>query len=685
MDEIRALQRELAVAQEEKEVFLLSERNIIDILIKLQALQKVELIFTSNAKAVLTPGQLQKEILEHVQSHAGRVSLHELHISINVGMSYIEKYAKEIVNNQSQTNNVHLVGDELISDNYLDTIMAHVRDGVVQDTGFVGWKHPLSCSKSASSPALDEHLVAASLADLIASHAVEGHLRGREFVPTAFVESQRQTIYDFFIANNYLPHALAAQLQVASRPYDFLKKRFPDCIDLDDVVVSGALLLHLEGVVEGLHHDRNSTWLDVRSELPSSAMDAKNAAKLLTKALDRVKAQTKVSPVTSVVQIGGVFAVNAAVLTQTMDKFQDVAKMRASHAAYGALEVGSSDSKANKTKPSTGKASGTKGKAVPHRTICLTHDEQVELIMSWFDHCEGEDEFVAALLESLHDSVEGCFATAAAKAETTIHRGDSYIRRELTERFEAGFHDRVGHLVVFQKAINKLTIKLAMATDGSEGLAVIERAIVRSTGLDLSAWVLQYVNEHHQLELEGVPTILDPHSPQPTMTILSPSHERILKKRVTYASTVVELWRVAQGTSLADLMQHISQVASAMGIPSKKLDRKKEKAIVAAFKQRLGRSLEECVQDVESDFNVILGIVCSLVFFRVTSMALPLPLSASDIQAVYPVLRHAFESSGVAADTIQLVDDMHRAATELQLLQENQVLVRRAMDVLVTA
>ncbi|RHZ22991.1 hypothetical protein DYB37_002996 [Aphanomyces astaci] len=679
MNEIHALQRELAAAQETKEAIRLSERNIIDLLFKLQALNMVELIFTTNAKAVLTPAQLRKEILDQVQSHSGRVSLHELYTSTNVDMGYIEKYAREIVDQPNPTDKVHWVGNDLISDAYLDTIMTSVHN-TLQDTGSARCctlQNTRRLNSSvfamsqilASSSDVDGRFVADCLSDLIASNAVRGHLRGREFVPTAFLDTQRAAVDAFFTSNNYLPHAMTTQLQVTGRPVDFVKKQFPDCVDLEDVVVSGALLLHVEGAVEGLLHD--PTWLDVRSELPS-AIDAQNATLLLAKALERVNAP-------SVVQIGGLFAVHAAMMSQAMEKFQDVAKSRASQAAYVALESGGSEAKTSTAKSTSGQQAKKQNKTT-RGTICPAHDEQRDLVMAWFDHCVDEDEFVAALLESLHDAIESCFATALTKAEATIYRGDSYQRRELTELFEAGFDDKLGHLVVSQKALHKLAIKATSASDTTTGLDVIERSVLRSSGVQLCAWVLQYVNEHHQVELDDVGSILD--ASQPVMTGLTPSQENVLKKRVTFAPTVMRMWQLADGgSSLPDFIQHLTQVSTALGIPSRKFDRKKEKAIVAAFKHRL--LLDGSLTDDESDFNGVLRVVCSLVFYAATSLALPLAaLTASEIQTVYPVLRHSFLASAVAADTIALTDDLHTAATELQLLAENPDLLSRALVLL---
>ena len=95
----------------------------------------------------------------------------------------------------------------------------------------------------------DEAVANEALIELIQMKVLMGTLRGREYVPYVFMTAQKESMYSFFQQNGYLEHARAKELQVA-RPFDFLKKRFPDSVPLQESVVSRALQLQVEGAVE---------------------------------------------------------------------------------------------------------------------------------------------------------------------------------------------------------------------------------------------------------------------------------------------------------------------------------------------------------------------------------------------------------------------------------------------------
>eukprot|EP00965_Chrysotila_dentata_P002601 84968-Pleurochrysis_carterae.AAC.2 len=62
MDELLALQAELAKVQEAPSVNKLSEPNVIELVRKLVDLGLVDVLFTTNGKEYLTPKQLQNEV-----------------------------------------------------------------------------------------------------------------------------------------------------------------------------------------------------------------------------------------------------------------------------------------------------------------------------------------------------------------------------------------------------------------------------------------------------------------------------------------------------------------------------------------------------------------------------------------------------------------------------------------------
>ncbi|CAK4522067.1 unnamed protein product [Aphanomyces euteiches] len=712
MDEIRALQRELAMVQEAKGSIRLSDRNLIDLLVKMQGLNKVELIFTTNAKTVLTPAHVIKEIHDELVAHMGRVSLQDIYTSVNVDMSYVEQYAKQVVEESASAADAHdrilLVDDELIAEWYLNSIMEDVNEilqehgqislgELAQQYGFaVGFMtnvvdkrlqtilkaqlkgnilytealvarqqaqirgtlsaitRPTYLAEVVALTGLEERLVYDTVVELISTQQLCGTLRGREYVPTIFLDVQRESMYSFFQTNGYATHVLAAQLQITGRPSEFIKKRFQDCITLEDVVVSATLFLQLEGAIDGLKHD--ATWLDARSVLPS-AIDDKNTSQLVSLAIQQTSTTV---PGTSAVQLGGVFVVSSTFLSRCLDKFQEHAAESVSEAALSLMHAKAATA-ADPSKSAKKKAKSKTSKSSDG--ICPSKDEQSQLIMTWFDHCEDQDDFVANLVQSMAAKVQAVYDAALAKALASIHRGDSFSRRE---KFEDLFDELHCHLLVFQKGLVKLSI---LAKDQPDAVRSIEQSLLSSLAVEMSSLVLMFVNESLELNLDGFPKLFESTNANASnFTRLLTKHRTILEKKVPYAATLIKLWTLAQAQStLSEFMTFIPTIADALSMPLRKFDRKKEKALVSAHKQQLMLQLES-----EDDLNHVLSITFALLFQTTTSLAIRLPQDAS-IQAAYPALRAAISLPPQAAE---FVHELLDAAAEKPLQKRPELVVR---------
>ena len=86
MDEILALQAELASLQEAQSVTKLSEPNVIDLVRKLQELGLVEVLYSTNGKEYITPKQLQNEVEDEIMAAGGRINMTELPPILNVDL-----------------------------------------------------------------------------------------------------------------------------------------------------------------------------------------------------------------------------------------------------------------------------------------------------------------------------------------------------------------------------------------------------------------------------------------------------------------------------------------------------------------------------------------------------------------------------------------------------------------------
>ena len=64
MDELLALQAELAAVQRAPSTFKLSEPNVVEVVQKLVDLGLLDVLFTTNGKEYLTPKQLRHEVVD---------------------------------------------------------------------------------------------------------------------------------------------------------------------------------------------------------------------------------------------------------------------------------------------------------------------------------------------------------------------------------------------------------------------------------------------------------------------------------------------------------------------------------------------------------------------------------------------------------------------------------------------
>jgi hypothetical protein len=71
MDEIEQLQRQLKQLQSQTAAYKLSDRNCVELIMKLIKMGKIQLIFTMNGKEYLTLDQLEREIEDEILAHQG--------------------------------------------------------------------------------------------------------------------------------------------------------------------------------------------------------------------------------------------------------------------------------------------------------------------------------------------------------------------------------------------------------------------------------------------------------------------------------------------------------------------------------------------------------------------------------------------------------------------------------------
>ncbi|KDO29067.1 hypothetical protein SPRG_06122 [Saprolegnia parasitica CBS 223.65] len=679
MDEIRALQRQLAAVQETKDGNLkLSERHVVDLVLKMQQLGKLD---------------LRHEVADALLNHMGRVSIGDLCATTNVDMAYVEKACADLASESVGRDRVTMMGDEVFTDWYLDGIMedmnevlqehghvtigdlaqqygfpvdfmmsvitprlgtlihahakgnslyteAYVERQVAQIRGsFSGVTRPTAIPEIVAATGMDERLVTDTVTDLIARHVLRGSLRGREYVPTIFLDVQRESVDAFFAANGYLFHAMASQLHVA-RPLEFVKRSFPHAVGLADVVVAEAFLTTLDGAIDAACTE--DSWVDARSVLPPALPD-RSVAELLAQTTSL--STRKHAPA---VAIASVYVASRGFLSAVRDKFAEHAAVQAAGLAAETVRRKTQGRKLD------AKTKSTKSKLPAHdddddddhaSSGVPSTAAMAELVMTWFDECAEDDAFVAGLVAELRP--RALYEAAATKALSAIHRGGSSTKQELDSIFE----DRFDALYVQLLCLSKGWHKLVTVVRKTASIACVEALLLETTALDLCNLVLSFVQEAYEvIDLVGVaPFVPERHkTPLPRLTQLSPENLTALQKSTSFASAMATMWALATGDdkSVSEFVRHMAVLADALNMPLRKCDRKKERAVLTARKT----ALELQLQSAGTDRLALLALVSQGIFTSVTNLALDFP--PHGMPTVLPALSEAFQSS-VPSNTME--------------------------------
>ncbi|KAJ4969881.1 hypothetical protein NE237_002980 [Protea cynaroides] len=125
-DELLELQRQFEFAQQAKSSIRLSERNVVELVRKLQELQIIDfaLLHTVSGKEYITPDELRLEMLAEVKK-SGRVSLIDLSDTIGVDLYHVETQARQIVADEME---LMLIQGEIISQSYWDSVAEEINE-----------------------------------------------------------------------------------------------------------------------------------------------------------------------------------------------------------------------------------------------------------------------------------------------------------------------------------------------------------------------------------------------------------------------------------------------------------------------------------------------------------------------------------------------------------------------------
>ncbi|XP_009358296.2 LOW QUALITY PROTEIN: E3 UFM1-protein ligase 1 homolog [Pyrus x bretschneideri] len=176
-DELLELQRQFEFAQQAKSSIRLSDRNVVELVQKLQELHIIdfELLHTVTGKEYITPDQLRNEISAEV-SKLGRVSLIDLADTTGVDLYHVEKQAQHVVLDDPE---LMLIQGEIISQSYWDSVAEEVNDRLQECS-------QIALAELAAQLHVSSEMVASVLEPRLGT-LVKGRLEGGQLYTPAYV------------------------------------------------------------------------------------------------------------------------------------------------------------------------------------------------------------------------------------------------------------------------------------------------------------------------------------------------------------------------------------------------------------------------------------------------------------------------------------------------------------------
>ncbi|KYQ94271.1 hypothetical protein DLAC_04570 [Tieghemostelium lacteum] len=322
MEELEALRKKLSSIQKEATAQKLSERNCIEIMMKLIELKMVDVIHTLNGKEYLTFKQLESEIKDEIMRSGGRVNITDLQPILNVDIKYIQDSVQSLMKKDST---ISIYFGEIMTRYYLDSIVEEINESL-QEAGklqvndlsnrfqinvdflseiitkrigrlihgifdgeiiytqahidrhkhkvmglFSSITQPVIISHLSKQYQLNDRLVFSQLSELVASKRIAGIIQGKgttaEFTPTVFLQSRAKWIESFFNSNYYISYETLTKLQI-SDAQSYLKTTFKENgIALSTCYINNTIVDKVEDSIVDIIE--NVGWLDVSPLVPS--------------------------------------------------------------------------------------------------------------------------------------------------------------------------------------------------------------------------------------------------------------------------------------------------------------------------------------------------------------------------------------------------------------------------------
>jgi len=632
----------------------LSERNCVEIVMKLIEIGLLDVIFTLNGREYITPKQLEREILEELLQSKGRINVVELQPLLNVDLSHIEKKVAELVKRDKQ---LQLVDGELLSSFYLDGIAIEINDflqeegevnvidlskrfnlnpdilqtvierkigktihgqlekGVLYTDLFVqrhnaqvrgalsALTRPTLTSEIIAKHNFQEKLFYQAVDVMIKSGELNGSLQGRKertmFTPTVFSFARQQWVDSFFAQNGYIEYYTLERLQFTN-PRGYLESHFKDGIPLKTCFLNRSLVNQVDLAASEIL--TAESWVDLLSVVPSILSSADLF--VITQSSTSIQQQIKLNKL-EILQDH--YLVSKGLLDKCTKAFESDCKEKAAAGKLQKIEEPKASQEPEETNKSTKSKRTSKRSTEQEEQKKAKNQNQKKIDKQSSQSPLQETEILKIfkifledapeeLLDAIMDYLRPSLISILQQVTRSVFVQNASSKEKMAQ-FVENVHTLHSNILLFQKGLQ------FMNDD-----PVIEKYVLKTTCFDLTNMLLENQALNNYIKLDKKITTMNDQTS--LLSQLSGSTVPLLQKLISSCN----------GKSIAEFLSAFDTAADAIGLQCKQYDKKRERQLIAAHREALMQQLTQ-----ENDPATCLHLVVVLLVLKKHSVVIHAP------------------------------------------------------------
>jgi hypothetical protein len=532
-------------------------------------------------------------IVEEVQetiSETGHVALSEISGRFNLGLDLVKEVISSAVGGVL---NGKLIGGVLYTKAFIDRHAVSVRGALS------ALLRPTELDSVVQAGGFDAALFHGSVDELVASGRVPGVVKGGLFTPDAYIAQQREAVLGFYRQNGYIEYTTLVR-NGFSNAKDFLIDQFPDGRPLPTVFVGQGLVDNLEGAMEEAL--ASESWMDVPNSLPAP-FEGRDVAEMI----DVCNAGRDVP--CQVVEAR--FVVSNAFLARAAGAVEE-------EVARVVVEEFKREAEEKEKADAGGKKAAAK-KAPPKPNRVVTAIEQLGLVK---DEGRGDPAaFIPVLARLLATGANAAAEAARAKCEAAVRAAAAQAAAQLKQQQQqqqqqehdhdqskggqasssntnTNTHHSSGPFLPASKAELKQLQKVHLERLG----AMYDNVTLMVRGAESLPELRDQLDKHvlKTVGAEALVAVIEGavlgHVDLTTLKLGTPAERKAYIKTLApdVTKALMPALEAQEAGAGEKFLQVLEDAADHVGLQLKRMDKKKEKALLQSHRQGLGQELASC-------------------------------------------------------------------------------------------